>query len=50
MGVVLAVPFMMMGSANALSIMPASLTGLANGLGLVTLLGLVYWIWRVSVK
>lgn len=48
MGVILAIPFMIMGSADALAIVPASFSGIANVLGLLPLIGLVYWIWRVA--
>lgn len=48
MGVILAVPFMIMGSADALAIVPASFAGAANLLGLLSLIALVYWIWRVA--
>lgn len=50
MGVFLAIPFMIMGSADALSIAPAHFAGIANVLGLLSLIALVYWIWKVSTK
>ncbi len=48
MAVVLAIPFVIMGSANALSIMPDSLAGLAQALGLITFLGLAVWVYKIS--
>ncbi len=48
MGVILAIPFMIMGSADALAIVPTSFMPFANLLGLATLIVLVAWIWRVS--
>ena len=48
MGVILAIPFVMMGSADALSIMPHSLSGIAHFLGLISFLALVVWIYQVS--
>ena len=48
MGVVLAVPFVMMGSANALSIMPDSLSSLAHAMGLISFLALAIWIYKIS--
>ena len=50
MGVILAIPFMIMGSADALAIVPTSFAGIANVLGLLSLIGLTYWIWRVAAK
>lgn len=48
MGVILAIPFVMMGSANALSIMPDNLSGLAHGLGLISFLALAAWVYKIS--
>ncbi|MCX7121492.1 MAG: oligopeptide transporter, OPT family [Gammaproteobacteria bacterium] len=48
MGVFLAIPFVMMGSANALSIMPSSLSGLATTLGLTSFLAMAWWIYKIS--
>jgi putative OPT family oligopeptide transporter len=48
MGVVLAIPFVMMGSSNALSIMPDSLSGLAHALGLFSFLALAIWVYKIS--
>ncbi|PHQ79604.1 MAG: oligopeptide transporter, OPT family [Coxiella sp. (in: Bacteria)] len=50
MGVLLAVPFMLLGSADALAIVPASFLPIANVIGLVGLMALVYWIWRTASK
>ena len=48
MGVFLAIPFVMMGSTSALSIMPGSLSGLAHALGLVSFLAMAWWIYKIS--
>lgn len=48
MGVVLAIPFVIMGSSNAISIMPTNLSGLAHGLGLVSFLILTFWLYKIS--
>jgi len=48
MGVVLAVPFVMMGSSNALSIMPDNLSGLAHAFGLISFLALAVWVYKIS--
>ena len=48
MGVVLAIPFVIMGSSNALSIMPDSLSGLAHGLGLISFLMLAIWVYKIT--
>lgn len=48
MGVFLAVPFVMMGSADALSVMPANLHNLAEGFGLFTFILLIWWMYRIS--
>lgn len=48
MGVILAIPFVLLGSADALSIMPASFAPLAHLLGIMTLLGLSYWLYKVN--
>ena len=48
MGVLLAIPFMIMGSADALSIVPTSFAPFANFLGLLSLIALVAWIYRTS--
>lgn len=49
MGVILAIPFVMMGSSDALSIMPGSLSGLAHALGLISFLAMAVWVYRVSI-
>jgi len=48
MGVVLAIPFVIMGSSNALSIMPNSLSWLAEALGLISFLALAVWVYKIS--
>lgn len=48
MGVILAVPFVMMGSANALSIMPGGWRTLAQLLGLLSFFGMCYWTYLIS--
>ena len=48
MGVFLAIPFVIMGSGDALSIMPAHLHNLAEALGLITFALLVFWLYRIS--
>ncbi|OGT43308.1 MAG: oligopeptide transporter, OPT family [Gammaproteobacteria bacterium RIFCSPHIGHO2_12_FULL_40_19] len=48
MGVVLAVPFVMMGSANALAIMPDSLSSLAHAMGLISFVALAVWLYKIS--
>ena len=48
MGVFLAIPFVMMGGANALSIMPDSLSKLATALGLISFLVMAWWIYKIS--
>lgn len=46
MGVILAIPFSLMGSSDALAIMPARFATLAGVLGVVVFLGLCAWIYR----
>lgn len=48
MGVILAVPFVIMGSANALNIMPASLGWLSHALGLLSFLAMAFWVYKIS--
>ncbi|OGT26670.1 MAG: oligopeptide transporter, OPT family [Gammaproteobacteria bacterium RIFCSPLOWO2_02_FULL_42_14] len=48
MGVFLAIPFVMMGGPDALSIMPSSLSSVAHALGLLSFLGLIYWMYHIS--
>lgn len=50
MGVILAIPFMLMGSSDALTIVPKGFAPFANFLGLLTIIALVYWIWRTARK
>lgn len=50
MGVFLAIPFVIMGSGDALSIMPASLHGVAEGIGLAAFAALVCWLYKISVR
>src|SRR3990167_6174668 len=47
MGVFLAIPFVMMGGPDALSIMPSSLSSVAHALGLLSFLGLIYWMYHI---
>jgi len=48
MGVLLAIPFVIMGSSDALSIMPAMLHGLAVVLGVASVLGICRWLYVES--
>lgn len=48
MGVILAIPFVMMGSASALAILPAGYGELATALGLLSFAAMAYWMYRVS--
>ncbi|HLB56552.1 MAG TPA: oligopeptide transporter, OPT family [Coxiellaceae bacterium] len=48
MGVILAIPFVLMGSSSALSIMPANLSGLAHLLGSISFIALVLWLYKIS--
>lgn len=48
MGVILAIPFVLMGSANALSIMPDHLSSLAHGLGLLSFAVMAAWVYKIS--
>ena len=50
MGVLLAIPFMLLGSADALAIVPVSFMPIANVIGLLGLITLTYWIWRTASK
>lgn len=50
MGVFLAIPFVLMGSSSALSLVPTSFKPIANILGILMILSLCAWIYRVSVK
>ena len=49
MGVLLAIPFVMLGSADALSIVPISFAPLANIIGLIAAASMVIWIYRTSM-
>ena len=48
MGVLLAIPFMIMGSADALSIVPPTFLPFANLIGLLSLVAVVWWIYRTA--
>ena len=48
MGVILAIPFVVMGSSNALAIMPHSLHQVATILGFLSLLAICRWLYRTS--
>ena len=48
MGVVLAIPFMIMGSADALSIVPSTFMPFANLIGLLSVIAVVWWIYRTA--
>lgn len=50
MGVLLAIPFVIMGSADALSVVPAYFAPIASFLGLVSLCVLLYWIWKTATR
>lgn len=50
MGVILAIPFVILESSDALKIMPNNLVWLANVLGVVSLIALVYWIYRTATR
>lgn len=48
MGVILAIPFVIIGSSNALAFMPASLKVLADWLGVIVTVALCVWFFRVG--
>jgi len=48
MGVILAIPFVMMGSADALALLPSSFQPLEKALGLISFAMLVFWVYNVS--
>ncbi len=48
MGVILAIPFVLMGSSNALAVMPHSLHQVATILGFLSLLAICRWLYRTS--
>ncbi len=50
MGVLLAIPFVIMGSADALSVVSANFLPIANGLGFISLVAVVVWIYRTGVR
>jgi putative OPT family oligopeptide transporter len=50
MGVILAIPFVILQSSDALAIMPVSLTWLADILGVLSLIALVYWIYHTATR
>lgn len=50
MGVVLAIPFVLYKSSDALAIMPASLATLANILGALSAILICWWLYRAAVK
>lgn len=48
MGVALSVPFVLLGSSDALSIMPHGFKQIADMLGLATIVGLCWWLYTVG--
>lgn len=48
MGVILAIPFVIMGSADALSLVSAGFAPIAHVLGVIVFLGLCYWLYRTA--
>ena len=50
MGVILAIPFVIMQSSDALKIMPDSVTWLADILGAFSALWLLHWMYRTMTK
>ena len=48
MGVFLAVPFVIMGSANALAILPERFSLLTQFMGLISFLALALWVYKIS--
>jgi len=50
MGVILAVPFVLKGSSDALRIVPASFVPFANSLGLLTLGLLCFWLYKTTIQ
>lgn len=50
MGVILAVPFVIYQSSDALAIMPAHLVWLGNILGAASIVLLLWWLYRTAVK
>lgn len=50
MGVGLAIPFVIAGDSNALRVVGDGFTPIANLFGILTILGLCYWLYRVCQK
>lgn len=50
MGVILAVPFVLKGNSDALSLVGAAFSPMAHVLGLLTLAGLCYWLYRITLN
>ncbi|MFT3741292.1 MAG: oligopeptide transporter, OPT family [Gammaproteobacteria bacterium] len=50
MGVLLAIPFVLKGSSDALRLMPTSLSALADWLGVISLVALSFWLVRVTCR
>ena len=50
MGVVLAIPFVIMGGANALRIMPDFLDPLAGFFAKLSVVALSYWLYNTALK
>lgn len=49
-GVILAVPFIIMGSSDALRLVSDRFNGIANLLGLIGLIGLSFWLYKITIK
>ncbi len=49
MGVILAIPFVLKGSSDALRLVPSSFVPIANGLGLASLILLCVWLYKTTV-
>lgn len=50
MGVLLAIPFMILGNTEALSIVPTSFHSIAVVLGLLSTIAIIIWIWRTATQ
>lgn len=50
MGVILAVPFVIYKSSDALAIMPASWSGLAGIIGLLSAMSILYYFYKMAIK
>lgn len=48
MGVILAIPFVLMGSSNALAVVSKSFVPIAGILGAIVFVGLCYWLYRLG--